>query len=172
MHTRIRPVIWMAFTAAVALSGCVQPTPDAAPAEPAETTEKPATREATTPSSQSGRAGTLPGRVTRIALGDLFALQQSGNVLIYDVRPAFFHSLGNIPGSVNWPKSAFNRQLASREAEIRAAAAAGKPVVLYCTDLACPDARDVATWLAERGHHTSVLEGGWDAWKVGGLPGS
>jgi len=118
------------------------------------------------------RAGTFAGRVTRIALGDLFALQQSGDVLIYDVRPAFFHSLGSIPGSVNWPAAAYQKQLAIREPEIRAAHAAGRPVVVYCTDLACPDALKVATRLAERGHNTSVLEGGWDAWKAGGLPGS
>lgn len=105
-------------------------------------------------------------------LGDLFALQQSGEVLMYDVRPAFFHSLGHIPGSKNWPKRDYEKQLSLREGEIRAAAAAEHPVVLYCTDLACPDALVVATRLAARGHHIQVLEGGWDAWKAGGLPGS
>lgn len=169
MHPRIRPILWLAATATIALAGCA-PTPEDEPAKPP--VETAAANRTVAPQSQTGRAGTLPGRVTRIALGDLFALQQSGNVLIYDVRPAFFHSLGNIPGSVNWPKYAFNRQLDAREAEIRAATTAGKPVVLYCTDLACPDARNVATRLAERGHHTSVLEGGWEAWKAGGLPGS
>lgn len=149
-------------TAALLFCGCVESPPKEAP--PPVTTakeEKPTTR-----------AGTLPGRVTRIALGDLFALQQSGDVLIYDVRPAFFHSIGHIPGSVSWPKSAYAKQLATREVEIRAAASSGRPVVLYCTDMACPDARNVATQLAARGHDTRVLEGGWEAWKAGGLPGS
>ena len=164
MHARARARMILAGFAGLLFCACAEsPSVDNA-AVPATTTavkEKPA-----------ARAGSLPGRVTRIALGDLFALQQSGEVLIYDVRPAFFHSLGHVPGSVNWPKSAFERQLTAREAEIRAAAGAGRPVVLYCTDLACPDARDVATWLAERGHDTRVLEGGWEAWKAGGLPGS
>jgi rhodanese-related sulfurtransferase len=113
---------------------------------------------------------TPDGKVTRIALGDLFPLQQSGEVLLYDVRPSFYHSLGHIPGSVNWPKSSYASQLPAREAEIRAAQAAGRPVVLYCTDLACPDARGVASQLASRGHSVKVLEGGWEAWKAGGLP--
>jgi rhodanese-related sulfurtransferase len=114
------------------------------------------------------RSGT--GKVTRIPLGDLFNLHQENRVLIFDVRPAFVYKLGHVPGAVNWPKASFNSQLAIHEPQIAAAKAEGKPVVLYCVDFACPDARAVATWLAERGHSISVLEGGWDAWKTGGLP--
>ncbi|MBX3742723.1 MAG: rhodanese-like domain-containing protein [Akkermansiaceae bacterium] len=110
------------------------------------------------------------GRVTRIMLGDLFKLQQENRVLIFDVRPAFLYQLGHIPGAVSWPKAGFDSQLPANEARIAAARAAKKPVVVYCVDFACPDARTVATWLSERGHSTAVLEGGWDAWKTGGLP--
>jgi len=110
------------------------------------------------------------GRVTRIMLGDLFQLQQENRVLIFDVRPAFVYQLGHIPGAVNWPKASFNDQLSANEARIAAAKTGKKPVVLYCVDFACPDARTVATWLAARGHSVAVLEGGWDAWKTGGLP--
>ncbi len=110
------------------------------------------------------------GRVTRIMLGDLFKLQQENRALIFDVRPSFVYQLGHIPGAVNWPKPSFNAQLAANEARITAARAARKPVVVYCVDFACPDARTVATWLSERGHSVAVLEGGWDAWKTGGLP--
>jgi len=122
------------------------------------------------PPSNIKPVATPGGKVTRIALGDLFPLQQSGEVLLYDVRPSFHHRLGHIPGSVNWPKSSYASQLPGREAEIRAAHAAGKPVVFYCTDFACPDARGVASQLAARGHPIKVLEGGWEAWKAGGLP--
>lgn len=111
-----------------------------------------------------------PGRVTRIMLGDLFSLQQDNRALIFDVRPPFVYQLGHIPGAVNWPKASFNSQLTQNEARIATAREAKKPVVVYCVDFACPDARTVATWLAERGHSVSVLEGGWDAWKTGGLP--
>ncbi len=114
---------------------------------------------------------TVPlGQVTRIAIGDLFAKQQSGEVLIYDVRPAFYYKFGRIQGAINWPKSQFSPQLAAREIEIQNAKASGKSIVLYCTDLACPDAREVASRLAKVGHSTQVLEGGWEAWKAGGLP--
>lgn len=110
-----------------------------------------------------------PGRVTRIELQDFFVRQQSGEVLIYDVRPAFFHLAGHIPGSVNWPKSAYENQLARREVEIRNARKSGRPVVLYCADAACPDARVMAERLAARGHDICVLEGGWELWKQAGL---
>jgi rhodanese-related sulfurtransferase len=110
------------------------------------------------------------GRVTRIMLGDLFKLQQEDRVLIIDVRPAFLFKLGHIPGAVNWPKASFDSQLSSNEARISSAKAANKPVVLYCVDLACPDARSVATRLSDRGHSVAILEGGWDAWKSGDLP--
>jgi rhodanese-related sulfurtransferase len=107
-----------------------------------------------------------PGRVSRMPLGDLFQLVQGKAALIYDVRPPIFHKMGNIPGSINWPESAFDRDLAQHEPRIRAAIAQNTPVVIYCTDLACPDAVTVATKLAARGHSVSVLQGGYDAWKV------
>lgn len=110
------------------------------------------------------------GRVEAISLIEYLELQQAGLAHTYDVRPAFFHSLGRIPGSISWPKSAYTSQLATREQEIIAAKNAGKSVIIYCTDTACPDARTVADRLADRGHHTHVLHGGWDEWKSAGLP--
>jgi rhodanese-related sulfurtransferase len=144
------------------------------PRPEAEAVRNPATPGAATPPARQAVAPASPtpkpGRVTRIMLGDLFQLQQENRALIFDVRPAFVYRLGHIPGAVNWPKASFKSQLAVHEPEIAAARAAGKPVVLYCVDLACPDARIVSSWLAERGHSVTILEGGWDAWKTGGLP--
>jgi rhodanese-related sulfurtransferase len=111
-----------------------------------------------------------PGQVTAIDLTALFPLQQAGGVLIYDVRPGFVLSFGRIPGAVSWPRREFDRHLAAREPEIRTAARAGKAVVLYCTDAACPDARAMADLLATRGHDVSVLSGGYAGWKEAGLP--
>lgn len=110
--------------------------------------------------------------VVAITLEDFFVLQQSSAVMVYDVRPAFFHAMGHIPGSVSWPISTYAKQLASREPEIRAAIRDNRPVVLYCADTACPDARNMAGWLAARGHHIRYLMGGWEAWKSAGLPTS
>ncbi|MFM2196968.1 MAG: hypothetical protein RLZZ505_400 [Verrucomicrobiota bacterium] len=107
-----------------------------------------------------------PGQVSRMPLGDLYQLVQGNAALIYDVRPAIFHKMGNVPGSISWPKASFDRDLALHEPRIRAANAQNTPVVIYCTDLACPDAVTVATKLAERGCDVSVLQGGYEAWKV------
>ncbi|MFU8893377.1 MAG: rhodanese-like domain-containing protein [Luteolibacter sp.] len=161
MGNQLRAFAAIAGIAALILCACTESPPVEPPHNPGVPAGNP-----------DATVGTVPGRVTRIALGDFFSLQQSGQVLVYDVRPAFFYSLGHIPGAINWPISTYSKQLASREVEIRKAVDAGNPVVLYCTDLACPDARNMATWLAARGHHIRVLEGGWDAWKSGGLPGT
>ena len=128
------------------------------------------TQKAEPPAPEAEEVTASTGKVTRMPLGNFFQIQQSGRALIFDVRPGFFYKLGHVPGSINWPKGRFEESLAIYEPQIEAAASAGKPVILYCTDLACPDALNVANRLAARGHSVSILEGGWDAWKTGGLP--
>jgi len=115
---------------------------------------------------QTVTAPAAPGTVNRMPLGDLYQLVQNNAAVIYDVRPAIIHKMGNIPGSISWPAAAFDRDLARHEPRIRAAIAQSTPVVIYCTDLACPDAVSVATRLAQRGHSVSVLQGGYEAWKI------
>lgn len=150
---------WIAVSCVVAALSCcgrdaVKSAP--APVPPA----KPATR-TTAPK---------PGKITRLSLDAFFPLQQGNAALIYDVRPALFYGFGHIPGAVSWPKHAFEAQLPTREAEIRAAIAAKRTIVLYCTDLACPDSNKVATRLAALGYPVSILEGGYAAWKAAELP--
>jgi len=111
-----------------------------------------------------------PGTVSQIPLGTFFDKQQTGQVLIYDVRPAFHYSLGHIPSAINWPKNRFESGLPNQEPRLKAAIAAEKPIVLYCTDPACPDARTVAAELSLLGYDTAILAGGWEAWKLGELP--
>jgi rhodanese-related sulfurtransferase len=111
-----------------------------------------------------------PGVISRMSLGDYFPLQQAGIALTYDVRPAIYFAFGHIPGAVSWPKGGYATQLASREAEIEAAAKAKRPVVLYCTDRACPDSNTIAQRLATRGHSVVILEGGYEEWKAADLP--
>jgi rhodanese-related sulfurtransferase len=110
------------------------------------------------------------GKVTTISLTETFTHQQAGDALILDARPSFFHGLGHIPGSVSIPRSVADREIESHEALLKAAVAAKKPIIVYCTGFLCPDARTVANHLADAGYSSSVLEGGWDAWKEGGLP--
>jgi rhodanese-related sulfurtransferase len=154
--------------AALGLASCADPAGQA-PATEARTSPVFNTR-AGLPSNLLAASPADTGRITRIPLGTLFEIQQSAKVLIFDVRPSFLYQLGHIPGAVNWPRGRFESQLTRHETQIQQAVVSGKPVVLYCTDLACPDAREVATRLAARGHSVAVLEGGWDAWKTGGLP--
>lgn len=129
------------------------------PLDPSKATEK------QKPAEEAPAAPTTPGQVTRMPLGDLYQLVQGKAAVIYDVRPAIFHRMGHIPGSVSWPEAAFDRDLAKHEPRVRAANSQNTPVVIYCTDLACPDAVTVATKLAQRGHDVSVLQGGYQAWK-------
>ncbi len=110
------------------------------------------------------------GKVSSISLTDLFALQQADQVLIFDARPGFFYGLGHLPGAINLPKSGCDEQIAKREGEIKAALAANKTIVVYCTNLLCPDARTVANHLASFGYSSSTLGGGWESWKEAGLP--
>lgn len=112
------------------------------------------------------KAGTL----TLIDMTILFPRQQSGDVLLYDVRPGFVAGFGKIPGAISWPRGDFDRRLSQSETEIRAARAAGKPVVIYCTDADCPDSRAVAEKLVARGHDVAIFEGGYADWKEAGLP--
>jgi rhodanese-related sulfurtransferase len=107
-----------------------------------------------------------PGTVTRMPIGTLYQLTQSKAALIIDVRPLIFYKMGHIPGAISFPKADFDKSIDKQETQIINAIKNQIPVVLYCTDLACPDAITVATRLSERGHSVSVLQGGYEAWKA------
>lgn len=158
------------FTVAFALGivSCAPPGKEPSPAQPAvKKTTAPEKKEGgkKRPVRMNGR-----GKVTSISIEELFTLQQSGNVLLYDARPAFFYGLGHIPGAISLPKNGVDDHIEKREAEIKAAVAANKPIVVYCTNLLCPDARTVAIHLASFGYSSSTLTGGWESWKDAGLP--
>lgn len=107
-----------------------------------------------------------PGTVTRMPLGTLYQLHQSKAALIFDVRPLIFYKMGHIDGAISFPKADFEKSIDKQETLIKNAIKNQIPVVIYCTDLACPDAITVATKLSERGHNVSVLQGGYEAWKA------
>ncbi len=101
---------------------------------------------------------------------ELYVLQQSGNVLIYDVRLAYFHAIDHIPGSINWPHTDYEAQVQRRDIEIQNALAVGKKVVIYCFNIGCPEARNVAKKLARRDYVIHVFGAGIDTWRTAGLP--
>ena len=109
------------------------------------------------------------GQISEMDIGTLFQLQGENRAFLVDVRPAFFYKLGHIPGAISLPKRSFKTLFPSTKAEIDAAVIAGKVIVLYCTDLDCPDGRNTARLLAKEGYSTSVYKGGWKEWKVSGL---
>ena len=152
------------------VAGLVLAAPSCSGLQAPKPTAVPAAAQAVKPSVPPTAPTPKPGKISRLPLEALFQLQQTNAALIYDVRPAFFFNLGHIPGASSWPKSKYAAQLASRETELRAAAAAKRPIVFYCTDLACPDAAAIATRLAARGHSLAILDGGFEAWKTSGLP--
>lgn len=152
--------ILAALAASCATLACApQPQPQPPPSAP-------------TPPTAHTRPAPEPGTISHISIDAFFPLQQSGDALVFDVRPAIYHQFGHIPGSINWPKNAFQSQLATRESQIRAATAAKRPVIFYCTNRTCPDSDAVARQLAARGHTVTILDGGYEEWKSAGLPTS
>jgi rhodanese-related sulfurtransferase len=133
------------------------------------TPPSPAAKPAATPVKPAATA-VKAGMLTTIEVTAFFPRQQAGTVLLYDARPGFVAAFGKIPGAISWPRHDFDRRLSQSEAEIRAAKAAGKLVVIYCTDAACPDARAVAEKLVARGHDVAIFDGGFATWKEAGLP--
>lgn len=156
-------VYLLAAGTAALLASCREPVSPAALPMPAEPPQVPGKEE------KALEAGNKRGRLSAIPLEVLFAKQQSGEVLLYDARPVFVAAFGKIPGAISWPKADFEKHLAEREPEIRSAGKAGKTVVIYCTDSACPDARTVAEKLAARGHDIAIFEGGYGEWKDAGM---
>lgn len=110
------------------------------------------------------------GASESIDLEELFGIQQSGKVLIYDVRHPYFHAIDHIPGSINWPHTEYDAQVQKRDIEIQNALADGKKVVVYCFNLGCPEARNVAKKLARRDYVIHVFGSGIDTWRSAGLP--
>ena len=152
---------------ALALASCAGParqTPTPPPQGPPPPAAKPESKK---PVLMNRR-----GAVSSISLDDFFALQQSGKTLIFDARAAFFYQLGHIPGAINLSKNDCDQSIAARESEIKAALAAGKILIVYCSSITCPDARTVAIHLSGFGYPVRIFSGGWEAWKEADLPGA
>ena len=152
---------------ALALASCVTPAKEPPAKPPAGHTQDPpaAGPQYKKPVRMNGR-----GEVSSISLGDFFTLQQSDKAVIFDARPAFFFSLGHIPGAINLPKNRCDESIAARESAIRSALAEGKTMVVYCSSVTCPDARAVAIHIAGFGYPAKVFSGGWDAWREADMP--
>jgi rhodanese-related sulfurtransferase len=161
----------LALTAAgFAMVSCTEPSsnPPPAPAKPADAPAPP--RQAAETAFKKKPRMNGRGEITSVSLEQFFELHQSGKALVFDARPGFFYNIGHIPGAVHLSKFNCDEEIHKREAEIKAALAAGKILVVYCTSLTCPDARTVARHLSGFGYPASIFSGGWDAWKEAGMP--
>ncbi|MFZ9940920.1 MAG: rhodanese-like domain-containing protein [Luteolibacter sp.] len=110
------------------------------------------------------------GEVSSISLDEMFALQSSGNALIFDARPGYLFHLGHIPGAESLPKSNCENAIDEMDERLKATVASGKTIVVYCSGLMCPDARAVAYHISGYGHPAKIFSGGYNAWKSAGLP--
>lgn len=110
------------------------------------------------------------GKSSRMELDELYQLQQSDGALIYDVRLPYFFNIDHIPGAINWPHTAYSDQVETRDLEIQKALKSGKKIVIYCFNMGCSEARNVAHKLARRDYQVWVLGPGVDAWRAAGLP--
>jgi ArsR family transcriptional regulator len=111
-----------------------------------------------------------PAEITSISIGRLFPLIESSRVLVIDARPSIIHRFGHLPGSLNVPRSDATATVRRMNDIWVAARNESRPIVVYCTNRACPDAFAVASAIAALGHACSVFEGGWEEWKSAGLP--
>jgi len=141
---------------------CVSPPPEiVVPKDPEPPKSKPARIE---------RGTVENGASTGIGMEDFYPMQQSGDVLIYDVRDPYFYNIDHIPGAVSWPAKKYEEEIQQRDIEIQKARNAGTRVVLYCFNLGCPEARNIAKKLTRRGYDVCVLSMGIDSWRNAGLP--
>ncbi|HEY1121601.1 MAG TPA: rhodanese-like domain-containing protein [Haloferula sp.] len=151
------------------LAACQEQAPPPVAAAPSPAA-KPSAASAKPKPEAPAKPTVKAGKLTVMSMETFFPRQQASTVLIYDARPGFVAGFGKIPGAISWPRHEFDARISQSESEMRAAKAAGKPVVIYCTDAACPDSRAVGEKLAARGHDVAILEGGFAAWKEAGLP--
>ena len=142
-------------------------------------TGRPATQSGVTDGGNVGTAitgATKPvstkerGKVITLSFEDFYALHQSNKALLYDARLAFFYKLGHIPGAINLSKNSSDAAIAAKEPEIKAALTHGKTIVIYCTDIQCPDARKLADRISIFGYPVAVFTGGWHAWHDAEMP--
>lgn len=97
-----------------------------------------------------------------VSRADLLARMRDGVVTVLDVRPEDEFALGHVPGAVNVPLSALERQLADLPRD--------KEIVAYCRGPYCVLSFEAVAELRARGFSVRRLEDGFPEWKANGLP--
>ncbi len=113
-----------------ALTRTVEPAPKPAAEMPAAVAD-PLANPVTAGLDTAGLANTTPTShedaksVPRIAVEDLYAKHNRGEVIVIDVRDAMAFASSHIPGSLNIPFSTVESRIAELPKD--------KPIVTYCT---------------------------------------
>ena len=153
------------------LWGCTTPAVDQTDGDPASAPS--GTPEGSAGSQPEARAkpatSVKPGEITGVDLQRLLDLQDTGKVLLVDVRPGLFYSMGHMPGAISLPRKKFDSEFPHKKAALDEAVAAGQVIVLHCTNVDCPDGYSVAKLLSPKGYPVSLYKGGWEEWKAMGF---
>ncbi len=128
-----------------------------------------------TPVQQMEAAPKRPGidanapPITVVGIEQVIQAAKNRTHLIIDARPDLFWEIGHIPSAINLPRKQLAEYYPRTESLLREAVAAGRPLLLYCADLHCPDAGALANELNQRGFNGLLLfEAGWAAWEEAG----
>lgn len=96
-----------------------------------------------------------------ISRQDLLGRLAEGDVIVLDVRPEDEFASGHVPGAINIPVTALNREMASLPRD--------KEIVAYCRGPYCVLSFDAIEALRAQGFRVRRLEDGFPEWKAAGL---
>ncbi|GFK92496.1 Thiosulfate sulfurtransferase GlpE [Fundidesulfovibrio magnetotacticus] len=102
-----------------------------------------------------------------VAPAEARAMLVAGARLFVDAREPAEYEAGHIPGAVSVSAEALLTGMDS----VLPGVEKGRPLLVYCGDLACPKSRDLAQGLKELGFaDIAVMPEGLDGWRAAGGP--
>jgi len=102
---------------------------------------------------------TSKNSLSSVSMDELEQMQQTGDVILIDVRPEDEFVSGHIPGSFNMPLETLREQLDQLPTD--------KTIVAYCRGPLCILAFEAVAILRAKGLETRRLENGFSQWLVG-----
>ncbi|HUZ63477.1 MAG TPA: metalloregulator ArsR/SmtB family transcription factor [Acetobacteraceae bacterium] len=97
-----------------------------------------------------------------VSRDELLARINEGSAMLLDVRPEDEFALGHLPGALNVPLFALERELARLPRD--------RQIVAYCRGPYCVLSFEAVAALRARGFDVRRLEDGYPEWKAAGLP--
>jgi rhodanese-related sulfurtransferase/DNA-binding HxlR family transcriptional regulator len=97
-----------------------------------------------------------------VSRDELLARVNDDSVVLLDVRPEDEFALGHLPGAVNIPMAALERELAHLPRD--------RQIVAYCRGPYCVLSFEAVAALRAKGYDVRRLEDGYPEWKAAGQP--